>query len=60
MKIGEYTNAELRLLLKILKKADKIIDKRCECFSDCVCCKYRHICGDLAQLQYQIHTESYK
>ena len=60
MRINEYNNAELRLLIKILKKADRIIDKKCECFKKCVCCKYRHICGDIAQLEHQIYSDSYK
>lgn len=60
MRINEYNNAELRLLVKTLKKADRIIDKKCECFRDCVWCKYHRICSDLAQLKEQIYSDSYK
>ena len=60
MIIKEYTNAELRLLIKILKKADRIIDRKCECLIVCDRCKYQHICRDIAQLQHQIYTETYK
>lgn len=58
MRINVYTYAELILIRKMLRKANKMVDKRCHCLFSCSSCKYRHICGDIQALEQRlIETE---